>query len=136
MIATMPLATFPCPALSLGQMSAMGYLTESAIGWSRIADESGVWAPAVSWNSVTSLPSATASVDLSSVTFCTNADASRSFMKRVSAWMSTVTPLMRNFIDDGVTLSESLSFLPPVSAGAMPAGVGIGDIWAIVVRHV
>src|SRR5690349_16612957 len=113
-------------------MSAMGYLTESAIGWSRIADESGVWYSAVSWNSVNSLPSTTASVDLSRVTFCTNAEASRSFMKRVSAWMSTVWPLRRNFIAGGATLSESFF----AAESAVTPGAGIGDDWAIVVSHV
>src|SRR3954470_12588652 len=114
-------------------MSAMAHLTESAIGWSRIADESGVWYSAVSWNSVTSLPSTTASDDLSRTTFCTNAEASRSFMKRVSAWMSTVMPLTLNFIAGGVTLSES--FLPDESAPT-PPGTGMGELCAIVVSHV
>src|SRR5512144_1792104 len=77
---------------------AMGaaYLDDRVTGTVEITDASGRSYSASSRNSCTSLPSRDTSSAFAIVTFFTNGDASSSFMKRVSAWMSTVLPAIWN----------------------------------------
>src|SRR5215207_10972832 len=72
------------------------YLDDRVTGTVAIADASGRSYSASRRNSCTSLPSRVTSSAFAIVTFFTNGEDSSSFMKRVSAWMSTVLPAIWN----------------------------------------
>src|SRR5215831_5171381 len=107
------------------------YLDDRVTGTVEITDASGRSYSASSRNSWTSLPSRVTSSAFAIVTFFTNGDASSSFMKRVSAWMSTVLPAIWNFRDVGVASGGGAGgaglLLPfaPSFAGAAGAGAGV-----------
>src|SRR4029078_4571342 len=112
---------------------AMGgaYLDDRVTGTVEITDASGRSYSASSRNSWTSLPSTLTSSAFAIVTFFTNGDASRSFMKRVSAWMSTVLPAIWNFRlvgagTGGGGAALPLGFAPSFAGDGGDGGGGAG----------
>src|SRR5215212_6891891 len=109
------------------------YLDDRVTGTVAIADASGRSYSASSRNSCTSLPSRVTSSAFAMVTFFTNGEASSSFMKRVSAWMSTVLPAIWNFTVDGSGGGGGGAGLPlaPSFAGAGGGGGADGAMTAL-----
>src|SRR3954469_2666459 len=104
-------------------------LDDRVTGTVEITDASGRSYSASSRNSWTSLPSRVTNSAFAIVTFFTNGDASRSFMKRVSAWMSTVLPAIWNFRLVGAGSGGGGAGLPfpfaPSLGGAGGGGAGV-----------
>src|SRR5687768_13934238 len=111
------------------------YLDDRVTGTVAITDASGRSYSASSRNSCTSLPSRFTSSAFAIVMFFTNGDASSSFMKRVSAWISTVWPAIWNLSTGGGGgggggAGLPLSPLPALGGGAGATGTG-GAITAV-----
>src|SRR6185503_15965917 len=103
------------------------YLDDRVTGTVAITDASGRSYSASSRNSCTSLPSRVTSSAFAIVTFFTNGDDSSSFMKRVSAWISTVLPASWNLSSGcggGGGGGTGLPFWPFAGAGAGAAEGG------------
>src|SRR5215207_10698132 len=103
------------------------YLDDRVTGTVAITDASGRSYSASSRNSCTSLPSRVTSSAFAIATFFTNGDDSSSFMKRVSAWMSTVLPAIWNLRAGsaaGGGGGAGFPFSPLAGAGG---GVGAAD---------
>src|SRR6476469_8753053 len=130
--ATMTSSTITWSRWFFGSMAMRGaYLDDRVTGTVEITDASGRSYSASSRNSCTSFPSRVTSSAFAIVTFFTNGDASSSFMKRVSAWMSTVLPAIWNLTADGVASGGGadgaglpLPFAPSF-AGAGGGGAGV-----------
>src|SRR3954464_1340920 len=102
------------------------YLDDRVTGTVAIADASGRSYSASRRNSVPSFPSRVTSSAFAIVTFFTNGEDSSSFMKRVSAWMSTVLPAIWNLSVDGAGGGGGGAGLPfaPSFGGGGGGGVG------------
>src|SRR5262245_55275807 len=117
------------------------YLDDRVTGTVAITDASGRSYSASSRNSCTSLPSRVTSSAFAIVTFFTNGDDSSSFMKRVSAWISTVLPEIWNLSVGGAAGAGGGAALPFLSFAALGGGGGgaggamMADC-AIVLSHV
>src|SRR4051794_16899007 len=115
------------------------YLDDRVTGTVAIADASGRSYSASRRNSCTSLPSRVTSSAFAIVTFFTNGEDSSSFMKRVSAWISTVLPEIWNFSVAGAGGGGGTGLPLPSFAGA-GAGVGVAAatiaLCAMVLSHV
>src|SRR3982750_2994437 len=100
------------------------YLDDRVTGTVAIADASGRSYSASRRNSCTSFPSRVTSSAFAIVTFFTNGEDSSSFMKRVSAWMSTVLPAIWNVSVDGAGGGgggAGLPFAPSFGGGGVGA---------------
>src|SRR5690349_23642312 len=104
------------------------YLDDRVTGTVAIADASGRSYSASRRNSCTSFPSRVTSSAFAIVTFFTNGDDSSSFMKRVSAWMSTVLPAIWNLRAGGAGGGGGGAALPfsLFALGGGGAGAGVG----------
>src|SRR5215207_10939938 len=102
------------------------YLDDRVTGTVAITDASGRSYSASSRNSCTSLPSRVTSSAFAIVTFFTNGEDSSSFMKRVSAWMSTVLPAIWNLSAGAGGGGGSGTGLPLSFALGGGAGAGVG----------
>src|SRR5678815_837913 len=108
------------------------YLDDRVTGTVEITDASGRSYSASSRNSCTSLPSRDTSSAFAIVTFFTNGEASSSFMKRVSAWMSTVLPAIWNLrlvgagTGGGGGAALPLGFAPSFAGDGGGGGGGAG----------
>src|SRR4029453_9477245 len=106
----------------------LSYLDDRVTGAVAITDASGRSYSASRRNSCTSLPSRVPSSAFAIVTFFRNGDDSSSFMKRVSAWMSTGLPEIWNLSVDcaasgGGGGALALAFAPSFGGGGGGAGV-------------
>src|SRR5258708_32075290 len=110
---------------SVGREECHGYFTDTASGTRLTIDGSGRVYSMSSWNCVTSLPLSLERSDFASCTCSRNGELSSCFMKRVSAWMSTVLPTTRSRIVSRMTTVPSglRFFLLPESLAAAGARV-------------